>query len=311
MPNWCNNSITISHTDPEKWKWFVDSKFDFNIISPLDLRPKEEVEKDPFNTYRLCWGTKWPIDEDWVKEEFKPDNEKMTLDFNFDTAWAPPIPIYSTLAEKGFKIQAIFEEPNDDFVGWAESCDDGSFFRFEEYSLSEFSKDAYETRHLHRDNLDKMIEMIDCPPQLADKIKCMYVDEWIDHVWAEDDEYTTWEINAERFSSNGGGGEDVEFEDQKEAIDQAYEYFEEEKWDRVILFKYERDGESEPSPGIEIYTWERERTDITAEELCEYLQRVMKSIEEEGLWDEDDDPICYSGKWLELYKQLKKCWNSK
>jgi hypothetical protein len=150
MPNWCNNSVSITHlTDPAKLEALAsavrEGKFcDFAIPVPEDLkitagflgdgeeqRKLEEatarnVEKYGFgNWYDYCvnrWGTKWDVDA------YEGENVKVedgVLSFGFDSAWAPPVGVYEALYEQGFSIKAFYWEGGMCFAGkWEDGNDD-------------------------------------------------------------------------------------------------------------------------------------------------------------------------------------------
>jgi len=152
MPNWCNNNITISHTDSAKLealaeavrkgefcKHVIPVPEDLNIVAgcvggdetpeqmELVRKTAENVEKYGFgNWYDYCvnkWGTKWDVDA-YEGENVKVENG--VLEFGFDSAWAPPIGVYEELVEQGFEVRAYYYEPGMAFVGkWEDGCDDG------------------------------------------------------------------------------------------------------------------------------------------------------------------------------------------
>ena len=155
MPNWCANTLSISHEDTSTWKWFLSTRFDFEKISPqikvtednyielinrykdeigiyekritehedfdaLDLKERKELcDKLEFDLRSLkCWGTKWKVDIDeevFIKSE--NGNSTNVLCFSFCSAWGPPYGIYNKLNEMGFKLSANFEEKGCDFIG--------------------------------------------------------------------------------------------------------------------------------------------------------------------------------------------------
>ena len=113
MPNWVTNTIKIKTKNVEEVieKLFTDGDFDFDKIIPSPKRiedcPKnyickgrEHIQKEDdrpwFNWYEWnyrFWGTKWGACE---TEYEKSDNG---ISISFDTAWAPPIPIFDKLIE--------------------------------------------------------------------------------------------------------------------------------------------------------------------------------------------------------------------
>jgi hypothetical protein len=150
MPNWCNNTVTLEHTDPamiERAKAaFLDGKFlnefipvpeDLHIVagsvgakgSPeqneLELKEQANREKHGYATwYEFCvneWGTKWDVggDDGYVQDL----NGGIML--TFDSAWAPPTNAYEKLVDMGFRVHATYFEGGMMFAGdWENGEDD-------------------------------------------------------------------------------------------------------------------------------------------------------------------------------------------
>lgn len=147
MPNWCNNSVSITHTDPDKLRSLVEAVnakrfLDSVIPVPKDLTetvagfPSEELreaheakeqsnmEKYGFkNWYDFCvnrWGTKWDV-EAYDTVEFDPAG----VTFGFDSAWSPPTGVYAALVEQGFSVTGFYYEPGMAFAGkWSDEDGD-------------------------------------------------------------------------------------------------------------------------------------------------------------------------------------------
>ena len=110
MPNWCNNSLRAPRKILEK---YIDNEidFNFNLIIPMpahqpdpnkpnlfnagaDIGIKESTKFGRNNWYDWScahWGTKWNACNTLLNLE---ENEVA-----FDTAWAPPDPIFHKLCE--------------------------------------------------------------------------------------------------------------------------------------------------------------------------------------------------------------------
>ena len=154
MPNWCNNTVEVSHTDKAKMFALVEAinegKFcnhvipvpeDMHIVAgrvgddtnpeqiELEAKEKANLEKHGYSTwYDFCvneWGTKWDVDpynpvefdDQWDK------NNKIT--FGFDSAWAPPCGVYAALIDQGFAVRAYYYESGMAFCGiYDENGDD-------------------------------------------------------------------------------------------------------------------------------------------------------------------------------------------
>ena len=143
MPNWCSNTITLSHKDPAMidraikafnegtlFNEFVPCPADLNITAgrlgdPDEQKALEAKEQANINKYGVAnwydwcianWGTKWDI---------SPVNEAERIDENtmtgfFDTAWGPAIQAYEAMEELGFTIDAMYHEPGMGFAGMYE-----------------------------------------------------------------------------------------------------------------------------------------------------------------------------------------------
>jgi hypothetical protein len=140
MPNWCQNSLNISHDDPamiaRAKAAFLSEKF-FNEFIPvpqelvdtvsgymgdgedqLKLEAQSAKNRHAYgyaNWYDFCigeWGTKWDINGGEITSE--TDN---MLVMYFDTAWCPAIAAYDKLTALGFGIHAMYYESGMGFCG--------------------------------------------------------------------------------------------------------------------------------------------------------------------------------------------------
>lgn len=145
MPNWCDNVMTISHSDPamlEKAEaaWNSGGFLGFFIPCPQELidtragsygagTPEqlnlEAQIKHNISAYGFAnwydwrvanWGTKWDIglDSD-LDNRAKIDNGSFTV--SFCSAWSPPEAAYEKLEMMGFEIKAYYYEPGMGFCG--------------------------------------------------------------------------------------------------------------------------------------------------------------------------------------------------
>jgi hypothetical protein len=139
MPNWCNNSLTISHDDPAMIARARQAIKDDRLLSefipvPQDLvdtvagfssgdeqrKLDEQIAKNLEtygfkDWYEFCvnqWGTKWDINGGEITGE-----SDTCLTMYFDTAWSPPIEAYRKLDELGFNIEAMYYESGMGFCG--------------------------------------------------------------------------------------------------------------------------------------------------------------------------------------------------
>ena len=136
MPNWCNNSITISgSTDTIKQLW-DDAHVgdDFGLLNAMVPMPKEldnttkGTDGDAVNWYDWRvhnWGTKWDVSDEGLEYVDNKDGTSHITGW-FDSAWAPPIEAYNTFLDDmdGCSIEATYEEGGMDFAGIYEDGDD-------------------------------------------------------------------------------------------------------------------------------------------------------------------------------------------
>lgn len=114
MPNWCNNTMTISHPDPAMMEKAAAAWNSGDFLSVMVPRPPEMTD-----WYSWClanWGTKWDIGRDSAL-----DNDAIiegnSFTVRFDSAWSPPIFAYQKLEEMGYIVIAYYFEPGMDFCG--------------------------------------------------------------------------------------------------------------------------------------------------------------------------------------------------
>lgn len=150
MPNWCSNTLTMTHSDPAEIQRAVEAfkkgRFlDEFIPVPSDLksdgaetygedsaaehealRESNQAKHGYQSWYDFCvseWGTKWDVGGDGYDPSVSDDGCTVTV--SFDSAWSPPIAAYEKLTELGFQIDAKYYEPGVAFAGsWYDGCDD-------------------------------------------------------------------------------------------------------------------------------------------------------------------------------------------
>jgi len=148
MPNWCNNTVEITHEDPAMIERarkafndgallneFIPVPASLQIVAgcvgdPDEQKKLEEataqnlVDHGYGNWYDFCvneWGTKWDIGADGNPAVDKPGG----LILGFDSAWSPPISAYEKLVDMGFSIRAYYYEPGMCYAGiWEDGNDD-------------------------------------------------------------------------------------------------------------------------------------------------------------------------------------------
>ncbi len=150
MPNWCDNTISISGPAEQLSPIFTKLKEDdssglCSILHPMpentftgnlgeDERKKCAEENIP-NWYDWCsanWGTKWDTcDGDWNYED--AGDGQAILSGNFQTAWGPPVGVYTHCQEAhpDLHIEAMYYEGGCAFAGMWNSIDGEDHYSLE------------------------------------------------------------------------------------------------------------------------------------------------------------------------------------
>lgn len=163
MPNWCNNTLEISHPDIKMMRRFVkgwnrgrllnefipvppelsDGSMSWERILKMKKEKRnddyareldkfrEELNKKYFGYagwYEFCvqeWGTKWDIGYDSnLGDHLTADSARGMVTVQFDSAWSPPISAYEKLADLGFSIRAYYFEGGMMYCGsWIDGDD--------------------------------------------------------------------------------------------------------------------------------------------------------------------------------------------
>jgi hypothetical protein len=132
MPNWCDNTVYITHDDPKKIQVLVDAwkenKFfgtihpepDYTKVKVKPTFPSIKGNDDPVNPESAWWdwrvqnwGTKWEITTD----EAYIDISKNEIKVSFATAWSPPTGIFDKLVDDGYGVNALYYEGGCAFCG--------------------------------------------------------------------------------------------------------------------------------------------------------------------------------------------------
>ena len=140
MPNWCNNSFSITgNTESIRELWETAQTADngdFGLLNAIMPMPKElegttaPSEGDNWYNWRVeNWGTKWDVTDEGL--EFI-DNGDGTASISgwFDSAWSPPIGAYEQLAADfdSCVIECSYYEPGMDFGGFWSSENGDEYF---------------------------------------------------------------------------------------------------------------------------------------------------------------------------------------
>jgi hypothetical protein len=152
MPNWCDNSLILSHSDPKMIKRaikaFKKGEFLHEFIPVPDalkdtiagsygdeekqaqLEAQEEFNRATYgysNWYNFCtgeWGTKWDVGG---KDEQVDQLDANSIRLLFQSAWAPPTQAFYKLIDLGFTIDAKYYEPGVGYAGWFYDGTDDSY----------------------------------------------------------------------------------------------------------------------------------------------------------------------------------------
>ena len=112
MPNWCDNSVTLSHEDKSKIDALcavMENKEDQNFMNHLRPNPAGEWQYD-WSVEN--WGTKWDASIiDWERSDDKE------VRIYFDSAWSPPTVLYEFLVEEGWEVEALYHESGMGYAG--------------------------------------------------------------------------------------------------------------------------------------------------------------------------------------------------
>lgn len=113
MPNWCSNSLTITHEDSAKIDALeaeLKKGDDAQVFNHIVPRPLEE-EENWYSWNVNNWGTKWDV----TPYSWERDGNRISM--NFDTAWSPPTTLYETMEDDGWQVRAFYHEPGMVFIG--------------------------------------------------------------------------------------------------------------------------------------------------------------------------------------------------
>ena len=140
MPNWCNNTITITGPKDKITKLYTEAKAGNGLLQAMYPMPKEledttspapkEGEPQPLvdgydNWYDWRvnnWATKWDVDV----ENLELSEDGTNISGWFDSAWSPPTGAYEEFLAKNedCSIKALYYEGSMDFGGeWFDGGD--------------------------------------------------------------------------------------------------------------------------------------------------------------------------------------------
>ena len=141
MPNYCGNTLVITHEDSEMIvrakAAFVEGRLLDEFI-PVPAGLKDTTSPNQSNAdelraqygyadwYDWCvneWGTKWDVGDGQGIQTW--DDHQLVV--YFDSAWAPPIAAYEKLLDLGFTVYATYYEPGSAFAGIYEDGNDDCY----------------------------------------------------------------------------------------------------------------------------------------------------------------------------------------
>lgn len=139
MPNYCDNTLSISHSDLTKVNALEAemSKKNEQGHSMAELfqflRPNPSGEWN-YDWSVNNWGTKWEAGIiDWER------SDDDTIWISFESAWCPPTALYDYLVEEGWNFEAYYNETGCAFCGkyTSEAGDDYYEYDFSDRSTLE------------------------------------------------------------------------------------------------------------------------------------------------------------------------------
>ena len=154
MPNWCNNTITLTGPKEKITAIYAKAKKDDALLQQLKPMPealdgttspapkegKVQPLVDGFDNWYdwrvQNWGTKWDVD----MEGLELSDDGSTITGWFDSAWSPPIHAYEYFLtdNEDCSINSYYYEGGMDFAGQWEDFADA------EVTPSEFTADEME-----------------------------------------------------------------------------------------------------------------------------------------------------------------------
>lgn len=171
MPNWCSNTLTLTHEDPKMIARAKEAFANGNFLQeflpvPADLLNEEttthyaDVDKQQAvdalkqanrdkhgyeSWYDWCvneWGTKWDVGDGQGIQTW----DEHELIVYFDSAWAPPARAYEKLDDLGFTVYATWYEPGCAFAGM-----------YDEYGITDYDLSNMDSKEV-QDNLPQELD---------------------------------------------------------------------------------------------------------------------------------------------------------
>ena len=171
MPNWCNNSITITgprdkitalYNEAVKGEVAGEDRGLLHAMMPMpqELEGTTSPSDGPnWYDWRVSnWGTKWEVSSEGL--ELSEDGTEITG--WFDSAWAPPLGAFQHYIEQNddVNITCYYEEPGMDFVGKWEDGDDQYMDGVQEICEHYIKTGEYPDDELFRD-IDEYFDLVE------------------------------------------------------------------------------------------------------------------------------------------------------
>lgn len=121
MPNWCSNTLTLTHEDPAQIARAAKAFKAGSLLQELVPNPSGDWNYDWSVSH---WGTKWDVGgKDYPDPEISEDGRGMIV--SFDSAWSPPVEAYNSMIEDGFGVESMYYESGMAFAGiYIDGADD-------------------------------------------------------------------------------------------------------------------------------------------------------------------------------------------
>lgn len=138
MPNWCNNTITITgcvESIKDLWDGAQEAGGLLQAIKPMPEELKDTVaDGSGFSWYEWSvenWGTKWDVGLEGLEFTDNGDGTASIAGW-FDSAWAPPVGAYEQFADDfdSCHLEAFYHEPGMCFVGCWDSEGGDDLFEY-------------------------------------------------------------------------------------------------------------------------------------------------------------------------------------
>ena len=117
MPNWCDNTLTLTHEDPTQIDRAITAFREGKLCQEFHPMQPQLLEDESWYSWRVDnWGTKWDIGGETAGHVDRLSENSVY--FAFESAWSPPVEFYSFLVEElGFAVDAMYYEPGMGFAG--------------------------------------------------------------------------------------------------------------------------------------------------------------------------------------------------